>query len=41
MTKRLALLALLAGVLVAVPGPHDTGQGGLRRQQRPDRVRPA
>ena len=24
MTKRLALLALLAGVLVAVPGPHDS-----------------
>ena len=23
MTRRLALLALLAGVLVAVPGPHD------------------
>ena len=24
MTKRLALMALLAGVLVAVPGPHDS-----------------
>jgi hypothetical protein len=29
MTKRLALLALLAGVLVAVPGPHDTARAAF------------
>ncbi|HSR27706.1 MAG TPA: hypothetical protein VLR51_04555, partial [Actinomycetes bacterium] len=29
MTKRLALLALLAGVLAAVPGPHDHAQAAF------------
>jgi TolB protein len=29
MTKRLALLVLLAGVLVAVPGPHDTARAAF------------
>ena len=40
MTRRLALLALLAGVLVAVPGPHDHARAAFRRHERPDRVRP-
>ena len=30
MTRRLALLALLAGVLVAVPGPHDHARAASR-----------
>jgi hypothetical protein len=29
MTKRLALLALLAGVLAAVPGPHDSARAAV------------
>ena len=31
MTRRLALLALLAGVLVAVPGPHDHARVAFAR----------
>ena len=29
MAKRLALLALLAGVLAAVPGPHDSARAAV------------
>jgi hypothetical protein len=29
MTRRLALLALLAGLLVAVPGPHDAARAAF------------